>query len=118
MKVCSALIIEDEENVQSLLQRILRKHCSGVDVAADGEEALAKLRAGSYDLVILDLMLPKVSGLAVAEAMESLPRRPRLIVHSAISRYFADRFPADTVVLQKPYDIDRIEEVLREMGLA
>src|SRR5688572_1833814 len=103
MKECAALIIEDEENVQSLLLRILRKHCSDVDVASDGEEALIKLHERSYDLVLLDLMLPKVSGLAVAEAIRSLPKRPRLIVHSAISRYFADRFPADTVVLQKPF---------------
>ncbi|HEX9984989.1 MAG TPA: response regulator [Thermoanaerobaculia bacterium] len=115
MKKCAALIVEDDESVQRLLQVVLRKHCWPVDLAVDGEAAIAMIRGGSYDVVLLDLMLPKVNGLAVSEAIQALPTRPKVIVLSAISRYFADRFPEDTLVLQKPFDIDRIDDVLRTL---
>ncbi|HEX8252025.1 MAG TPA: response regulator [Thermoanaerobaculia bacterium] len=113
--MCAALIVEDDESVQRLLQVVLRKHCSTIDVAADGDTAIGMVRNGSYDLVLLDLMLPKANGFAVSEAIQQLPKRPTVIVLSAISRYFEDRFPADTLVLQKPFDIDRIDEVLRTL---
>ena len=116
MKKCAALIVEDDESVQRLLQVVVRKHCRTVDLAVDGEAAIAMVREGCYDLVLLDLMLPKVNGLAVSEAIQALPVKPKVIVLSAISRYFADRFPEDTLVLQKPFDIDRIEDVLRTLA--
>jgi CheY-like chemotaxis protein len=115
MRKCAALIVEDDESVQRLLQVVLQKHCTSVDLAADGEAAIAMVRDGSYDVVLLDLMLPKVNGLAVSEAIQALPARPKVIVLSAISRYFTDRFPEDTLVLQKPFDIDRIEDALRNL---
>lgn len=115
MKKCAALIVEDDDSVQRLLQAVLRKHCGSVDVAGDGEAAIALVRGGSYDVVLLDLMLPKANGFAVSEAIQSLERRPKVIVFSAIARHFPDRFPEDTLVLQKPFDIDRLEEVLRTL---
>lgn len=117
MKKCAVLVVEDEESIQHLLQTILRRHCTSVEVAGDGEQALAMLRSGEYDVVILDLMLPKVNGLAVSEAIQGLKHPPKVIVLSAISRYFADRLPPDTVVLQKPFDLDRVEETLRSLEL-
>jgi DNA-binding response OmpR family regulator len=116
MTKCAALIVEDDESVQRLLQVVLRKHCKSVDLAGDGEAAIAMVRDGAYDVVLLDLMLPKVNGLAVSEAIQALPTKPKVIVLSAISRYFADRFPEDTLVLQKPFDIEKIEDVLRSLA--
>jgi DNA-binding response OmpR family regulator len=117
MKPCAALVVEDEGSVQDLLQVILRRHCTSITVAGDGEAAVRMLREGSFDLVVLDLMLPKVNGLAVAEAIRAIPRPPKVIVLSAIARYFGDRFPEDTVVLQKPFDIDRLDEAVRALDL-
>lgn len=117
MKSYAALVVEDDDGVQELLRAVLRKHSISIDVAGDGEVAIGMLRSGSYDLVLLDLMLPKVSGFAVSEAIQSLDRRPKVIVFSAISRHFADRFPSDTVVLQKPFDLDRLEDVLHTLNI-
>lgn len=108
----AALIVDDDEDLRRLVGAILRKHFDTVDTAADGEQAIAMLRSGSYDLVLLDVMLPKRNGFDVAAVIAELPGRPRIIVLSALARYFTDRFPADTVILQKPFDIDRLEEVL------
>ena len=115
MKMCAALVVEDDDTVQRLTQVILQKHCSSVDLAGDGEEALKMLQSEAYGLVILDLMLPKVNGLAVLEAIRALPEPPKVIVLSAISRYFADRLPPDTLVLQKPFEIDRLEELIASL---
>lgn len=113
MKSHAALVVEDDEPVQHLLRVVLRKYCGTVDVASDGEEALQMLGATAYDVVVLDLMLPKVNGLQVAEFIDTLASRPKLIVLSAIARYFTERFRGETVVLQKPFEIDRVEEALR-----
>jgi len=110
---CALLIVEDDEKLQDLIRTILSREATSIDVASDGEEAIEKLAAGRYDIVILDLMLPKKNGLIVAEAVAALADRPRLIVLSAISRYLSDRFPAGTLVLQKPYEIDKLAETVR-----
>lgn len=107
------LIIEDEPEVRELLRVVLRNVATRIDEARDGTEAIDLLSASTYDFVILDIMLPRRNGFEVAEHIRHLPYRPRLIVLSAISRYFADRFPEDTVVLQKPFGANELTRVIR-----
>jgi CheY-like chemotaxis protein len=104
MRFGAALIVEDEHAVQYLLRVILRKHCDSVDIADDGEVALEMLRAREYDLVMLDLMLPKVDGITVSKAIAQLAK--------PISRHYAKEFPEGTVVLQKPFDVEKVEKAL------
>lgn len=59
------LIVEDEKKVASFIQRGLEAEHYSVDVAYDGETGLARLFNGEYDLVILDVMLPKRDGLSL-----------------------------------------------------
>lgn len=107
------LIVEDDEKLQDVIRTITSAHATSIDVASDGERAIEMLQQGSYDIVILDLMLPKKNGLIVAEALGALSYHPRLIVLSVISRYFDDRFPAGTLILQKPSGIDKLGETVR-----
>ncbi len=107
------LIVEDDEKLQDLIRTILTRHVTSIDVASDGEDAIGKLESNRYDLVILDLMLPKKNGLLVADAIDALADKPRLIVLSGIARYVSDRLPAGALVLQKPYEIDKLAEVVR-----
>ncbi len=113
---CAVLIVEDDENVRSLLVALAQKYCTRIDAAADGVQALQFLRQHTYEVVLLDIMLPKVNGLEVAEVIRTLATPPKLVVLSAISRYFKDHFGEDVIVLQKPFDISRIEEILRMYG--
>jgi DNA-binding response OmpR family regulator len=112
---CAVLIAEDDEKLQDVIRTILSSHVTSIDVASDGERAIEMLRESTYDIVILDLMLPKKNGLIVAESLASLSYQPRLIVLSVISRYFGDRFPAGTLVLQKPSGIDKLAETVRSI---
>ncbi len=59
------LIVEDEKKVAGFIKKGLEEETYAVDVAYDGEEGLHLAKEGCYDLVILDLMLPKMDGLEV-----------------------------------------------------
>jgi DNA-binding response OmpR family regulator len=75
------LIIEDEERIASFLARALEAEGLGVDVAGDGARGLAQALSGSYDLLILDLLLPGRDGLDVlSELHRSRGELPVLIL--------------------------------------
>ncbi len=59
------LVAEDEAGVSAFLRRGLREAGYAVDMALDGREALDFLRTTSYDLVVLDILLPRADGIAV-----------------------------------------------------
>jgi DNA-binding response OmpR family regulator len=59
------LVVEDERKVARFLERGLREEGYAVDVAHDGQDGLAKAHVHDYDLILLDVMLPQVSGYEV-----------------------------------------------------
>ncbi len=59
------LVVEDEKKVASFIKRGLEEEKYTVDLAADGEEGLYMAETNPYDLILMDLMLPKMDGLAV-----------------------------------------------------
>ena len=61
------LIVDDERSLLEQLQQILSRERYIVETAADGESALDKLFETSFDLIILDIMMPKIDGLTVLE---------------------------------------------------
>ena len=67
------LVVEDEEALATLLDYNLRRENFDVDIAGDGEEALMKIDEGAPDIVVLDWMLPKTSGIEVCRRIRSKP---------------------------------------------
>lgn len=65
------LIVEDETALAEAVAHILRKAEHSADRVADGQSALDYIRVGTYDLVLLDIMLPKLDGLSVLRQMRS-----------------------------------------------
>jgi DNA-binding response OmpR family regulator len=65
------LLVEDEPDAARLLARGLREQSYAVDIAADGEAALAQAHLNDYDLIILDVMLPRKDGLAVCRELRA-----------------------------------------------
>ncbi|HOY09840.1 MAG TPA: response regulator transcription factor [Candidatus Omnitrophota bacterium] len=61
------LIIEDEKKVADFVKRGLKENNFSVDIAPDGEEGLFLAESENYDLIILDLMLPKISGIDILQ---------------------------------------------------
>ena len=65
------LIVEDEQRLAGLLRRVLTEERHAVDVAHDGVEGLDLAASDTYDLVILDLMLPELDGLELCRRMRA-----------------------------------------------
>ncbi|ALF25709.1 response regulator transcription factor [Fusobacterium nucleatum subsp. nucleatum ATCC 23726] len=74
------LIIEDDKNIQRLLTLELRHKNYSVDSAYDGEQGIEMFSKNSYDLVLLDLMLPKKSGKEVCQELRKLAETPIIII--------------------------------------
>ncbi len=70
------LVVEDEHSLREDIARKLRLSGYEVDACADGEAALEALTAERYDLVLLDLNLPKVDGMQVLRSYGSTTLRP------------------------------------------
>lgn len=65
------LVVEDEKDLNSVITRHLKKNNFSVDSVFDGEEALNFLEYENYDLVILDIMMPKLNGYEVVKKLRT-----------------------------------------------
>jgi DNA-binding response OmpR family regulator len=78
--VAKILVVDDEPNIREVVSLYLRRDGHAVVAAADGEEALELYRRTRPDLVVLDLMLPKVSGLEVCRRIQAERRVPLIML--------------------------------------
>jgi two-component system OmpR family response regulator len=79
------LVIDDEPRIVSFVQRALAAEGMAAEGVLDGARGLEKILTGGYDLVLLDLLMPSMDGLAVlSRAMEHRPQQPVLVL-SALS---------------------------------
>ena len=74
------LIIEDEESIQNIIKAFLEDAGYTVVLAADGLEGIEQFRANKPDLVLLDLMLPKIDGFAVCEILRKESQVPIIML--------------------------------------
>ncbi len=115
----TVLLIEDEALIASRIESALAS-TSEVTIAEDGEAAIEKLWTGSYDCILLDLMLPRLSGFDVVRHL--MMRRPELLKATVImtaagdaSLQFIDP-NAIGRVLRKPFDIGTLPGVVAEVA--
>ena len=115
----SLLIVEDEPDVRNYLAEALAS-IYDVDVAFDGEEGLTKIRENKPDLVVLDLMLPKIDGLSVCEKVKQDPacRQTKIMLLTARtdeqSKMTALEHGADDF-LTKPFSTIEIKTRLKNL---
>jgi len=117
--VIQVLIVEDEESLADPLAYLLRKEGFEVTVVADGPSALAEFDRAGADIVLLDLMLPGMSGTEVCKHLRARSSVPVIMVtarDSEIDKVVGLELGADDYVT-KPYSarelIARIRAVLR-----
>lgn len=67
------LLVEDEQYLRELYQEILAEQGYSVETAADGEDGFNKLKQGGWDLVVLDIILPKLNGIEIMRKIKSDP---------------------------------------------
>lgn len=74
------LVVDDEEKIRSLVKMYLQREGFKIDEAADGDEALTKIKKTDYNLVVLDLMLPMIDGMAVCREVRSFSDVPIIML--------------------------------------
>ena len=115
----SVLVVEDEHALASAMGEALQDAGLKVDIAGDGEDALARIRKGGYDAIICDLRMPRVSGMviyrAIAAATPSLARRV-IFVTGDVAATDAERFLAESGCrwLVKPFRIGDLLRAVRD----
>ncbi len=65
------LLVEDDARLASFIRRGLREEQLTVDIASDGEQGLFQAQTGEYDLIILDLLLPKIDGIEIVRRLRA-----------------------------------------------
>lgn len=83
MRMKRVLVVEDDRAVRRLLGEILSKAGYSVDAAEDGVEGLEKLGKKRYDLMLLDIWMPRMTGMEVLANLRNQPHPPRVVVMTA-----------------------------------
>ncbi|PWD99739.1 response regulator [Marinilabilia rubra] len=117
------LLVEDNVLNQKLIFLTLSKYGFNIDVANNGKEALDKLDSRSYDIILMDLMMPVMDGL---EATRSIRDRERdradknIIIGLTANTYDADRDKCLSEgmdeYMAKPFDIEKFQEIISSFG--
>jgi two-component system alkaline phosphatase synthesis response regulator PhoP len=104
------LIVEDDEPTQNLLRAVLRRCGYESEVAANGRQAIGLLREKRYAAVILDMMMPEVSGYEVIAFLGTAPDSVPVIICSAAGPRALAGFDSAVVkaIVRKPFDIDQL----------
>ncbi|HEX7572586.1 MAG TPA: sigma-54 dependent transcriptional regulator [Bacteroidota bacterium] len=111
-KKYNLLIVDDEEPLRVLLESELSESEEfSVDVAADGGEAINKIQAKVYDVVLLDIRMPRVNGIEVLKFVQEYSPTTQVII---LTNYADIKTAIETIkmgaydFLAKPYDIDEL----------
>jgi DNA-binding response OmpR family regulator len=118
------LLVDDEQSIQTLLSFPLRKDGYEVVQATDGREALARFGESTFDLVVLDVMLPRLDGLEVCRRMRARSSVPIIMLTAKaeeIDKVLGLELGADDYIT-KPFSLrefrSRVKAALRRAGMA
>jgi DNA-binding response OmpR family regulator len=113
------LLVEDDEPLARIVVKSLVQNGFDVDTAADGEDGLARARAGNHDAVVLDIQLPKLNGIEVCSRLRE-ERNPVPIIMLTARSSVPDRITgldagADDYLV-KPFSLGELAARLRALG--
>jgi len=118
MESVRVLLVEDELRVAALIARGLREQTYAVDIAADGEQALYLASVNEYDIVILDVLLPKKDGNTVCRELRASGFRPPILMltaRAAVDDRVAGLDSGADDYLAKPFDFKELLARLRAL---
>jgi DNA-binding response OmpR family regulator len=112
------LVVDDDDATRISLAAALRREGFSVDQACDGIRALRLLEQSEYDAVVLDIMLPRVSGYEVLDRLLTTTPRARtfIIVTTTIDDVYSGLLRPEgvQVVIRKPFDVEMLAALMRD----
>jgi CheY-like chemotaxis protein len=110
------LVVEDEAIIVELLTVVLEDAGYGVMSARDGEEALQRLAQERPDLILCDIMMPRMDGVQFYYAIQSEPawRAIPFIFMSAVKSRLPREDREEIMFIPKPFDLDDVLELIEE----
>ena len=111
-----ALVVDDEAPIRNLLAAVLRRERIPTDTASNGSEALDLIEKNEYACVVLDLMMPVMTGREVIDAMlhHRTKRIPVIVVSAAGENATGDLEPEIVkLIIRKPFEVARLIESVR-----
>jgi two-component system copper resistance phosphate regulon response regulator CusR len=113
------LIVEDDRQLRTSMTRGLREASHAVEQAPTGEQAIALAKSGTFDVMILDVRLPDVDGLAVCRAVRAAGNRVPILMLTAldgVDQRIAGLDAGADDYLTKPFDFGELLARLRALG--
>ncbi|MDB4932507.1 MAG: hypothetical protein JWM10_4991, partial [Myxococcaceae bacterium] len=112
------LVVEDSATVRLLVEAILRGAGYSVETAVDGVDGLERVHRASFDLALVDFVMPRLNGYQFAQALRGLPGGVDLpiVLMSARAEAIGDRFAQQTgavATLAKPFSPSALLELVR-----
>ena len=106
-----ALVVDDDAGIRVLVTRILTRNGFLVESARDGGEAIEKVLEHDYDVITLDLMMPRIDGFAVVKYLTE--HRPDLLANVIVMTAFGPNViekvcPPIVRVVEKPFDLNAL----------
>jgi CheY-like chemotaxis protein len=110
--------VDDDRAVRKLLERIALRAGFDVTSAKDGQEAFDLITERAFDLVVVDLMMPRISGYDLVQKISALSPRPTVIVATAMANGDVAKLDDSMVrrVIRKPFDIEAVAKTLIEVA--
>lgn len=111
------LIADDESSIRLLVSRVLKRAGFDPVEAVDGQDAIEHLDAGSYDALVLDLMMPRVDGFGVVDHLiETQPRMmEKTVVMTAFPKAAAkERLHHLCCIVSKPFEVAELISLVRK----
>jgi len=112
------LVVEDDWDILEVLKLMLEDEGHQVVTAKHGKAALAATAARAFDLVVMDISMPQMSGIEVARALRADPRTAGvyLVIHTGLDEHWVrERFADYDVFLTKAEDADRLVEQIARL---
>jgi two-component system, NtrC family, nitrogen regulation response regulator GlnG len=121
MSINNILVADDEESMRWVLSKALKKKGFNVDLARDGDEALRMIKSSNYDLAILDIKMPGLSGLELLDRVRELKSDLLVVIMTAEASMknaveAMKRGAYD--YLTKPFDLDVIDAIIEKVDRA
>ncbi|HBA53613.1 response regulator [Syntrophorhabdus aromaticivorans] len=116
MKTMRLLVVDDEENIRFLFKEELEEEGYEVDLASSGLEALSKIKDSPYDLVVLDIKMPGMSGIQTLSEIKNINKALPVVLCSAYGEFKQDfsSWVSDGYVV-KSADTGELKQTIRSI---